>query len=275
MKFTKPNANQEFKISSAPKWPTIIFQTDAKGPHIWTWKISWRDKEKIGKAHTPGNQWDATLALQDLGGTLTVTAVAGKLQATISVSIKGTNPSKEEVETFLKKQPHNAGFEKIIQHESNFEHFNGYDEPIRSHDYGYGMCQLTRPPPSYAQIWNWTLNIKAGLALFATKVSESIQYLSQDKRSYTAEQLQFEAVSRWNGGAYHEWNAGAKAWKRHAHILCDSATGNIGWDMTHEKNKGKSESELRRRDKSEYTNPPGPKSHWRYSGICYADRLLK
>jgi hypothetical protein len=275
MKFLKPSAGQEFKITSLPKWPTIVFQTDVKGPHTWHWKISWRDFEKQGVASTPTGTWDASKALENFGGSLTVKAVSGKLHSTIEVKIKGTNPEPEAVKVFLSKQHNSAGFDKIIAHESKFEHFNINDEPIKSPDHGYGMCQLTRPVPQFIQIWNWQLNIKAGLTLFAVKYTDAIKYLSQDKRSYTEAQLEREAVCRWNGGSYHEWNPGSKSWIRHRHILCDKATQNFGWDTSKSKNSGKSEDELRRRDKSKYSGkPPGKDDHWIHSGVCYADSLL-
>lgn len=65
-----------------------------------------------------------------------------------------------------------------------------------------------------------------------------------------------------------------KVWIRNADILADTATGNIGWDMTKEENIGKTESELHERDKDEYKKPP-PKAErlWKYSGVCYADHV--
>ena len=61
-----------------------------------------------------------------------------------------------------------AGFDKIIDHEAKFKHFNAQNEPIKSFDDSYGMCQLTTPTPSFEQIWNWKNNVDGGLALFAS-----------------------------------------------------------------------------------------------------------
>jgi hypothetical protein len=41
------------------------------------------------------------------------------------------------------------------------------------------MCQLTTPPPSYEQVWNWKLNIEGGLAPSASKRSQALAYLGQ------------------------------------------------------------------------------------------------
>ena len=90
----------------------------------------------------------------------------------------------------------------------------------------------------------------------------------------TGDQLTREAVCRWNGGAYHQWDAKAGKWVRLSNILCDSATGNIGWDTNDAENTGKGEAELHKRDRGAYSAPPAAGAHWKYSGICYADRVL-
>jgi len=81
-------------------------------------------------------------------------------------------------------------------------------------------------------------------------------------------------VSRWNGGAYHVWSNAQNAWVRNPTVLCDSKTGNIGWDMTKPDNSGKSEAALHQRDAGKYRHAPGASDSWGYFGVCYADRLL-
>jgi hypothetical protein len=208
------------------------------------------------------------------GGTLTVRAAAGKDTVSISVKIKGTNPSGTEVSTYLGTKQNADGFDKLLDHESHFKNFNAHGEPVKSFDNGYGMCQLTTPTPTFEQVWNWKLNIDGGLALFATKRATAVTYLSQNGRTYTNDQLKYETVCRWNGGAYHTWDDKAKAWVRNPNILCDSATGNIGWDMTDAENKGKTEADLHKRDAASYSKPPQSGAHWKYSGVCYADAIL-
>ena len=62
-------------------------------------------------------------------------------------------------------------------------------------------------------------------------------------------------------------------WVRNADILCDPATGNIGWDMTDPENNGKTVAELHKRDAGTYSKRPSG-AHWKYSGVCYADAVL-
>ncbi|MEO8595989.1 MAG: hypothetical protein ABI759_21890 [Candidatus Solibacter sp.] len=274
MKFTAPNAGDRFTITSAAVWPSIAFQTDASGPHDWTWTIQWGTFKKSGTAQTTGNSWNPVVAVAHLGGELTVTATAGAETASIAIRISGTNPSAAEVAAYLATKPNAEGFDKILQHESKFRNFNSGGEPVKSFDNGYGMCQLTTPAPAYEQVWNWKLNIDGGLALFAAKQAVATKYLSQSNRVFTQDQLKYEAVCRWNGGSYHVWDAANAAWVRNPGILCDAATGNIGWDMTDPQNTGKTAAELHKRDSGLYSRPPAAGAHWKYSGVCYADAIL-
>jgi hypothetical protein len=274
MMITKPGLNETITITSDAEWPSVTFETDGSGTHTWYWTITWGKFKKSGRQTTTGNVWDARTAICNYGGTLTVRAEANKAGASLTVKIKGTNPTAGEVRQYLATKPDNDGFERIIEHESKFRHFAVNNEPVKSFDSGYGMCQLTTPPPTFEQVWNWKLNVDGGLALFAQKRLNAITYLRQSNRSYTNEQLRYETVCRWNGGAYHEWDSKAGQWVRPSHILCDSQTGNIGWNMNDPDNKDKTETELHKRDSGTYSNPPGANSQWRYYGVCYADRIL-
>jgi hypothetical protein len=71
--------------------------------------------------------------------------------------------------------------------------------------------------------------------------------LAANNRSYTGSQLLYETVSRWNGGSYHEWDS-SQGWIRRKDILCDTRTGNIGWNITRPNNIGRSEDQPRARD---------------------------
>lgn len=274
MQILAPKPNSLFTITSAPEWPAVAFQTDATGPHTWNWELVWGAFNASGSVDTPDNRWDAGAAVTNLGGSLTVQANANGQTAMVTVQIGGTNPSASEVTTYLASSPDSAGFEKIVFKESEGRQFNEADEPVKSFDDGYGMCQLTNPVPTFAQIWNWQLNLDGGLKLFAGKRLEAIAYLQQKGRSYTDRQLTFETVSRWNGGKYHVWDKASRAWIRDPKVLCDTATGNIGWDMTDPANVGKTEAQLHKRDHASYAKGPSPGAHWRYSGVCYADLLL-
>jgi hypothetical protein len=274
MQFIEPAPDQLFTIGSAPEWPAMVFATDAGGPQVWQWMIAWGPFQASGEAETSGNMWDAEATLCNYGGAVTVRACAGQDTASITVRVAGTNPTEDQVVAYLAAQPGSDGFDHILRHETGCRHFNSQGEPARSFDVGYGMCQLTAPAPSFDQVWNWKRNIDAGLKLFQAKRAAAAQYLSADRRSYTAEQLTYEAVCRWNGGCYHVWDELSNAWVRNPHILRDSGTGNIGWDLTDPANQNQSEVELHRRDCAQYVKPRVPGAHWNYFGVCYADSIL-
>lgn len=272
MRITSPATNAVFPIGSDTTPPRITFTTDATGLHNWDWSIVWRTWRRSGQVRTEGNTLVLDTILANLGGTLTVRVRAGVAQAHIVVKVTGTNPSATELSTYLSSRPGSGGFDAIIEHETHGRQFDRHGDPVRSFDGGYGMCQLTTPAPSLEQCWNWKLNVDGGLALFAQKRNAAIAYLSQSNRTYTDSQLQHEAVARWNGGGYHRFVG--SAWVRNPDILCDPATGNIGWDMTDPDNAGQTLEQLRTRDSASYRGGRHAGDHWRYSGVCYADALL-
>jgi type VI secretion system secreted protein VgrG len=156
------------------------------------------------------------------------------------------------------------------------KHFIDADNmPIVAFDGGYGLTQMTAPAPTYEQVWNWKENIKGGTALYKTKQKDAKTYLSQNKRTYTDDQLKLETWSRWNGGSYHVWDDKGNAWVRNNDIVCDPVTGNIGWDMSLADNKDKTVEELHKRDAKSYKTPKSKAAtnQWKYTGICYADHL--
>jgi hypothetical protein len=49
---------------------------------------------------------------------------ANSAAASVTVKVKGTNPSASEVGQYLALKGNSAGFDKISEHESNFIQFN-------------------------------------------------------------------------------------------------------------------------------------------------------
>jgi hypothetical protein len=272
MRILEPLPGASFNIAPEPTWPSIVFRTDASVAHRWEWKISWRNFERSGSVNTPGNTWDAGPLIANCGGLLSVRVNAGSAMAATTVQVRGTNPSAPLVKQYLTTKLNAAGLEEIINKESRCRQFTAQGEPLRSFDNGYGLCQLTNPAPNIEQVWNWKLHVDMGLTVLGQKRAAAILWLSASNRTYTDSQLVYETVSRWNGGSYHEWDTTA-GWVRRTDVLCDSATGNIGWDITKVVNQGLTEAELRARDSATYSKPSA-KNNWRYFGACYADHLL-
>lgn len=293
-KWISPEKGEKFYIDEDAKFPEIVFAIDTEysGPFQWSWTISWpaavsglyesRKRGKVLKTFSVNGisvgaekTWNANLLGLSIGGTLSVTVKAGADIFKRSVTILGKNPAKEKILAFLSTLDNIKGMEVLLRQESKFKHFIDVDnQPIVSFDAGYGVTQMTNPAPSYQQVWDWKENIKVGAALYRLKQREAEAHLSQGKRTYTEEQLKLETWARWNGGVYHVWDTNNKRWARNPKWLCDSATGNIGWDMNDAENRGKGEAELHKRDSGEYPKPPKRTDRdWDYSGVCYADHL--
>ena len=294
-KWVSPATGAAFEIDAEAAFPRIDFEieTNQPAPYKWSWTISWdaktsglRESAKRGSLlktfadkgsfESSDKKWTANLG-KVLGGRLAVVVGAGTETFKRSVLIKGKNPTAASVRALLSSLPDCDGFDKLLEQETHYKHFIAADgQPVVAFDKGYGLTQMTHPAPTFEQTWNWRENVKAGVALYQQKQALAKAHLSQQGRTYTVEQLRLETWTRWNGGSYYVWDATGKAWKRNENLLCDTETGNIGWDMTMAENKGKTETELHDRDEASYANPKKNKkaeNKWRYTGVCYADHV--
>jgi len=284
-----------FQIDRDAGQPQLPFEikTSQPPPYRWSWSITWnakvsglRESDKRGKTLKTFNETGSFETTEKMASIPLGKAIGGRLRVQVSAGaetfirtaeIRGNNPDPSAVRSFLATLPDCDGFDKILEQESHFKHFIAADgQPVVAFDNGYGLTQMTNPAPTYEQVWSWKENLRAGAALYQSKQRLARAYLSQQGRTYTAEQLRLETWSRWNGGAYHVWDANVKTWVRNDRLLCDSTTGNIGWDMTKQSNQGRAEAELHARDKDSYRNPAQDKTavnQWRYTGVCYADHL--
>lgn len=295
--WVQPAENEIFKVTQDADLPTIVFEFKSKvaGEYHWSWVIEWeakvsglRERAREGKAlkvfkasgsfASSHKRWTVNFSGKVLGGALTVTVKGGNQMLTRTVLIKGQNPTPENVVAYIATLDHMSGFEKLLEKETGSKHFIDFDnDPIVAFDKGYGITQMTNPEPTFEQIWSWKANILAGSSLYKEKRLAAKLYLGAKGRTYTDEQLWHEAYSRWNGGAYHEWDVTAKVWVRKSNVLCDTQTGNIGWLTHQEENKDKTEAELRERDKGTYmrgTSGQSKEHPWVYIGVCYADHVL-
>ncbi len=270
MKLALPGSGGVVHIAPSGELPPLPFATDATGEHRWDWHLVWRTSHAGGSVTTADGRWDARAAIGCGGGTLVVHVAAGGGQAQGAVELRGSNPTADQVAAYLAGKPGADGFDRIVAQESRCQHFTPAGLPVVSFDGGIGLCQLTRPPATPQQAWDWRANLDAGLALFAAKRAAAEHRLGQGGRRFTPAQVLREAVCMWNGGSYHVWDG--QAWVRPASIACDPASGNIGWDMTDPANRGRSVAALHARDAASYAGGHG--AHWHYSGVCYADHVL-
>ncbi|SDX45809.1 hypothetical protein SAMN05444064_1222 [Pseudomonas syringae] len=295
--WVSPADNEAFKITQDATLPEIVFEfrTHVVGDYKWSWAIEWEAKasglreqvrkgdalqvfKESGSFVSSHRVWVADFSGKVLGGKLTVTVTVGKTTLVRTVFIDGQNPTRERVADYVATFEDMSGFEKLLEQKTNSKHFIDFDgKPIVAFDKGFGITQMTNPAPSYEQAWNWKANIVAGSSIYKDKVRAARKYLGQAGRTYTNDQLQHEVFSRWNGGSYHVWDATSTFWVRKNNILCDSNTGNIGWSTDNEKNKDKTESDLRGRDEDTYkegTKGQSDEHPWEYKGVCYADHVF-
>jgi hypothetical protein len=293
--WVKPDTLDKFYIDEDAVFPTIDFEikTDVPGPYKWSWVMSWdahvsglREKKRgrkvasfkeHGEFTQDAKTWDAKKINKVIGGKLCVTVEVGEAKFRRTVLVLAKQPTPEKIKAYLEARDSTA-LEKLVKQESNFKHVINLDlEPVVAGDRGYGLTQLTNPLPTYTQIWSWQENLNAGIALVNVKKKEAKKFLeTHGADSYTQDMLDLEILSRWNGGFYHEWNATTKKWQRKDEIMCDSKTGNIGWNMDLAANKGKTEAELHERDKDEYSKMKAGQTAehpWVYTGVCYADHV--
>ena len=294
--WVRPNTLDKFYIDDEAVFPSIDFEirTDVPGPYTWSWVMTWdahvsglREKPRGVKVATFSEKgsftqdpttWNARAINKVIGGKLTVTVDAGGQKFQRTVIVLGKQPNAEKIKSYVEARDATA-LEKLVAQESRFKHFIELDsEPVVAGDKGYGLTQLTRPVPTFSQIWSWKENLDAGILLVAAKKKEAKRFLdAHGSSSYTQDMLDLETISRWNGGSYHEWNSTEKKWQRKQNILCDKATGNIGWNTDIDANAGKTEAQLHERDKEEYKKMKAGQTAehpWIYTGVCYADHVV-
>lgn len=291
-----PADNAEFILNADATVPEIVFEfaTEAAGPYIWSWTISWNAKKSGLRERARGNtvlrtytdagefssaekRWTLNFGEgKVLGGDLVVSVKIGDLTIKRNIKIKGQNPAVADLQAFIASLENSSGLEKLLAHESHNKNFINQDgEPVVSFDQGYGMAQMTNPAPDYTTAWSWKENVTAGRDLFQTKRDLAIRHLSQHG-TYTDEMVEREAIALWNGGYYYRWDEATSAWVRKYNHLCDSTTGNIGWNMNNPANAGQTEQQLHTRDQPTYASGSAGQSAehaWVYSGLCYADNV--
>ncbi|EKK5244494.1 hypothetical protein ACI00O_001426 [Cronobacter sakazakii] len=210
------------------------------------------------------------------GGNLVVSVKIGELVIKCNVKFKGQNPAVEDLHAFIDTFENSAGLKKVLAHESfNKQFINLNGEPIVSFDQSYGMAQMTNPAPDYTTTWSWKEYVKAGRDLFQTKCEQAINHFRQHE-AYTDEMVEWEAIALWNGGYYYKWDETTSSWVCKYNHLCDSTSGNIGWNMNNPTNSGQNEEQLHNQDQPTYgigSRGQSAQHAWVYSGLCYADKV--
>jgi hypothetical protein len=214
----------------------------------FTWVVNIRFR-CVDCAHGPPREINDEFQLSSLGGTcpiafprvrggdLTVSVSAnlsaGRLeQTTRGMRIQGVNPQR----TLVNAACGTVALQKIVLHESQRRQFDAVAEtgisecPLFSGDGlgGVGLLQITSPPPTDDDHWNWLENIVHGRRIFHDKQALARQYPTTVRISaafrqlverfnssrtpaavivlpdFTAAQLNLDTIRGYNGWAGHD-----------------------------------------------------------------------
>lgn len=200
-------------------------------------------------------------------GTDTLTA-----QST-GLTIVGTNPTPAAIKTKANAIGANkVRFRKQMRQESTLHQFTTAGWPHYSGDNlgGVGLCQITNPPPTQDQTWDWKANVDAGWSLYREKERIAGRYPAlvrttilpalviawNDSRSpaapiavtlpdYTADQLELDTIRGFNGfaGGLHEFRVRRDTTPRRLLVVTIDTSGTRGvaeWERVPVNERGRS-----------------------------------
>ncbi len=237
----QPAGNAVFNIDTAPQMPTIMCQARINGVQPdptansqfdWSVQVTETITPSSCPSSTRGNCQLTVLGANVRGGNWTPAfpSIQGgdaviilstmyqgtRLQATVNIRIRGTNPASAMVTARLGGA--RTAADLIACRESGRRQFVADGTPVLGPGGDVGVMQLCNPAASCGQRWSWTANVDAGLALINQKQAEATRYLNQhqvnghypnNQNLSDADVLLRETIQRYNGGAYWRWVAGA------------------------------------------------------------------
>ena len=274
----------KFSISADAVMPSITVTAtlsgmvlDAKSPPTYTWGASLkfdgsvtphgtgRRTEHSAIAGQVGVKNTYLIPFKEMRGgvlTVTVSVKVGTVTLTATstgVTIVGTNPTPSAI----KAKANLIGatkvrFRKQMRQESSLCQFTALGWPKYSGDNmgGVGLCQLTSPPPTANQSWNWKDNLQGGWSLYLQKEIIARAYPAlvrngptlralvaawnaQPSRKgkpliavtipdYTADQLEMDTIRGFNGfaGGLHEFRVRIDS--KGLLVVTLSASGTVG-----------------------------------------------
>ncbi len=137
------------------------------------------------------------------GGRAIIAEIAIRLETV------GRNPSRAQVSAALG----NDILRAIAWQESRWRQFDGAGKPLVNRNTNgtadWGIMQINGA--ANYQKWDWRANVARGAAILAEKQGHATTYLNRHG-SYTPEMLENEMLQRYNGGAYHKWDAANSQW---------------------------------------------------------------
>ena len=160
----------------------------------WTFEGEFEGiRDSVG-AKKQSDQWKpSSWGGKIFGGNVTVTASV-EIDEEVYVgassnTIYGENPTSRQLRREIGSP---WFFAQLVREESSCRQFDSSGLPVHSSDNGFGLTQLTNPPPTVAQVWDWQANIDesqsrlSGMETVATdfwtrQVSQWKMYNSQQR----------------------------------------------------------------------------------------------
>ncbi len=253
-------AGPKFAISADAVMPTITVTAtlsgvvvDPRSPPVYTWNATLTFNGSVtphGAGRTTahraivpqiGLRNTFTIPFAEVRGGVLAVSVSVRVGATTltaqstGLTLVGTNPTPASIKSKANAIGANkVRFRKQMRQESSLHQFTTAGWPHYSGDNlgGVGLCQITNPPPTADQTWNWKANVDAGWSLYQEKERIANRYPAHVRNSsfpalvtawnnsrrpaapiavtlpeYTADQLELDTIRGFNGfaGGLHEF----------------------------------------------------------------------
>lgn len=272
-------------IQPTPSFPSLTVTAELPAqpdidlsvlPFRWRLEIAFVDEVRNDLVRYPDpEQWESTAGAgwqptspSIAGGDLVIFAeadladgstVTGQTSAGAN-QILGINPDHDVVRNSVAQ---GEVYQAVLWRETRFTQFrdgsgvsnsyvSGMHGPIKGIDpggtIGYGLGQLTSPPPDIRDLWDWTWNVvdsvswlnnlRGDAATYAKQVQEGLPWDDHtggtppdpgvaypDAPDFTDEQLDLEMLARYNGRyRYHNYDPATQSWVRRLAPGADTGT---------------------------------------------------
>jgi hypothetical protein len=235
--------SDNFKIQTDPRMPVVnskvqvvgvVPDPTANARFLWETNVRYtaRNQRVIEETLTPvtqGNTYSPTW-VNIRGGDLTVSATLVRgvtstacFKSVGKAKILGINPTQADIQGAIP----DPIIMNIICHESSYRQFNtggeraGLPNEMLEPDgrVGVGLMQITTPTPDDDDFWNWRANIASGVAIWNSKMAAAQAGIARIRRQHndvppalSADDMQREALRRYNGGRYWDWDPQSGQW---------------------------------------------------------------
>lgn len=169
------------------------------GPVAKTFSAAYPQPQPSNFALPASQPWSisGTMGSDIVGGSATIYWTYQPLPTQMfTFNVNGKNASQAAVKAYAITKTSFWALPKLIAQESSYRQFNSTSaepaDPFASFDGGYGLMQITNPPPTVSQVWSWKANVDEGVsrmntALTTASNSDHWGWSAQRYRDYVTE----------------------------------------------------------------------------------------